>query len=499
MTDLVDFYMFYNDEQRKLTNTLLDKFIIIIEDTMLREMFVKNASLTIKDSLLALREKHLHGTEWKDSWKYFYSDIHSRKKERWKSKAFRDLKQKKLKNAKELFRLYEEYSEVYSEDEVERKLIEPKKDVLNWAELPNSYLHQYPFFEEKTPNARSKALEDDLALTFLSFLKNEWDEDSRSKGKEVTEIPYDNQLVYSNYVHRKPMEFDGVIEQDGEETPYKDVGLTESPLRIMVENSPEANNMAKSFDLDLDIYDLDQIDRDIMTAVLEHRKENFAIDKTIEVRLGDLVRDVFESDGKKNYDSVLSRLIKLQRIRFTHITPEEVNGVITGNVRSREHMGFIEYINEITTEQGEVYLSIVINQGIHKRFINNQTLKIYREQIYLLDSSYRSMLYYMQKERIKSYRLGKTQIDLTLTNFMSNIQFRYSSKRKIREEIMEALDKIIEKNIIVRDYSAGNDIFSIEFEPINQQEVRDIIGEKNDRIDLQQLLPTQDAAGDFPL
>ena len=483
------YHMFYDGEIRTLNDTVLDKFILIIDGSPLKEMFIKHASLTIMDSLKVLRETHLKGTEWKESWWYFYSDKHSRKKTRWKNKAFRDLKQKKMKTARELFRLYREYSEVYTEEEVEKKLSQPKKEVLQWAEEPNSYFFQYPFFTDKTPVTKSAALEDDLAIAFLQYLKNEWDEDKKRNGKEVTEFPYESQVVFANTISKKEMKYDGVTYQDGEEMPYKDVGLDDQPVRIMVKSTPLTNNMTKNFNVSPTNYDIDQIDRDLMTAVLEHRGENFAIDKTIEVRLGDLVGDIYRSKGKKNYDSILSRLIKLQRYRYTHVTPEEVNGVITGEVNNREHMGFIEYINEIKTDQGETYLSIEINQGLHKRFINNQTLKIYRDQIQLLDSSYRSMLLYMQKERIKAYRLGNTKIELSYTQFKANIRFRYSSNSKIREEITKSLDEIIKKGIIVKDYIDGPYAFEIEFEPIDRQEVRDIIGEKSDTISFDHLLP----------
>lgn len=484
--------MFYGGEQHQITDTTLTKFELTIENTILKEMFIQQANLTIRDSLVTLRKNHLHGKEWKDVWRYFFLDIYSRKKVRWKDKAFRDLKQKKLKTPKELLRLYTDYIEIYSEDEIEIKLKKPKSDIIAWAEADSAYLYQYPFFLDKTPKTKSTALEDDLTLTFLSYLKNEWDVEARRKGKKVTEIPYDNQVMYSNFVHKAPMNPDGMIERNGKMIPYKDVGRKESPVRIMVESNPDSLDMANSLGLTTDIYDLDQIDRDIMTSLLEYREANFAIDKTIEVRLGDLVRDVFSSDNKRNYESVRNRLIKLQRIRFTHVVPEALDGVLTGEVGYREHMGFIEYIKEIKNAQGETYMTIEVNQGLHKRFINNQTLKIYRDQIDLLDSTYRSMLYYMQKERIKAYHMGQSKSELTMTNFQSNIQFRYSSKKKIREEISESLDEIIKKKLIVRSYTHGRELFMVEFEPISDQEVKDIIGEKKDPINFQHLLSTSD-------
>lgn len=482
--------MFYNGEQRIVTESTIEKFLLLMEDTPLQESFIQNADSTLRRTLYLLKKDYFNGKEWKDVWSYFYSKKVVPKKERWKEKAFRDLEQKRLKTPKELYRLYVEYSKEYSGDDLESKLAAPKKLVIDWAVQDHTRLYEYPFFDDKTPKTKVSALEDDLATVYLIFLKNEWDIELRQNGKIVIEMPYDNQVIYNNRVSRSKFKADGEIEQDGKMMPYKDVGIDEAPVRIMVDTNPDALQLTNPLHMTHDIYDLDQVDRDIMTALLEYRKENFAIDKTIDVRLGDLVRDVYESDGKKNYDAVRNRLVKLQRIRFTHVIPEEIDGVITGEVKYKEHMGFIEYIKEIVTPQGETYMSIEVNQGLHKRFINNQTLKIYKDQIYSLDSRYRSMLYYMQKERIKAYHTGKDSADLTLINFRANIQFRYSSKRKIVEEISESLDEIIKKNLIVRSYTSGPNQFKIQFKPLSQQEVRDIIGEKNDRINIQQLLTT---------
>lgn len=484
------FNISYNGEPRIVTENTIDKFLILIEDTPLKKAFMANSNITIRSTLLLLHSKHFQGKEWTDLWSYFFSKKVLAKKLRWKEKAFRDLEQKKLKTPKELLRLYKSYKKEYPEDEVNRMLEKPMMKVMKWVEQDYSGLYQYPFFDEKTPKTKVAALEDDLAVSFLVYIKNEWDVELRKKGKVVVDLPTDLQILYRNAISRKPFEknADGVIEKDGKFMPFKDYGHKETAVRVMVEDNPESIEMENFSGLSADIYDLDQVDRDVMTALLEHRKENFAIDKTIDIRLGDLVRDIYSSDGKKNYDSIRNRLIKLQRIRFTHFVPEEVNGVLTGEVKYREHMGFIDYIKEIITPQGETYMSIVVNQGLHKRFINNQTLKIYKEQIDSLDSRYRSMLYYMQKERINAYHLGRNSIDLTLINFRSNIQFRYSSKSKVIEEISECLDEIIKKNLIVRSYTNTRNQFSIHFEPIGQQEVRDIIGEKDGSVNIKQLL-----------
>lgn len=480
-------FMYYKGIKKRISYALLKTFEIESEGSLLRQNYIQYSSNKLLDDLEELFHKQLSGQEWSEVWYYFSHQVNHRKKKRWAKKAFTDLERQKAKKPKELYRVLIEFKKLYP-DSFEEKVSQHKEAIRTWESNPDSLLQEYPYFHEKTNHAKNVSLKDDLALSFLKYLQTQWEHAQKKTQKAIKEYPYDNQLPYANSITRKPLEFEGTVTVGGEEKQYKDYGPKEGTLRILLENNQVADDLANEFNIGTEVYGLDQIDRDVLSAVLEYRGNNFATDKTIEVKLRSLVKDVFDSVGSKNFNSMLRRLYKLSRLRFTNVTYQEIQGVLTDEVEMTEYMGFFDYVRFRETEKGEIYLAIEINQGIHSRFINNQTLRIYRDQVAMLDSKYHSMLLYMQKERIKAHRAGTTTTELSMTNFLTNIRFRHSSKKKVREEINESLDEVIRAGVLVKNYSNGRENYFIEFTPIDEQEVRDIIGEKKDRIDIQQLL-----------
>lgn len=484
-----DYHIFYKEETVSIGVILMKRFDIEKEKDPFREVFVKYSKKTFFDELDDLVQEYFNEKDWDDIYHYFLYNMIKRKKKKWKDKAIRDFKSKKLKRPKELHRLYEEYKRIPNVDE-DDKIKARMYDLSEWEQDNKAKLSDYPFFEEKTLSAIRYALRDDLALLFLDYIKDKIENKQPLSKKEIKEYPYDNQLVYANHTHRKPIEFDGYIDHNSEKKPYKEIGPKEGALRLLLESNESADLLADAFNIEKDVYDLDQTDRDILSTVMEYRDKNFATDKTIHLTLGELLSDVFESRGAKNATYLLRRIYKLQRLRFYHVSYDKNKGNSSKDyLTNLELMGFFDYVKFSERNNGEIYLTIEINKGIYSRFINNQTLRIYKDQLKLIDPKYHSLLLYMQKERIRAYRSNVNVAELTMKEFVSNIRFSAKSKRKVREEIKEGLDEIIKSQALVTRYTHGQELFRIEFDPIKEEEVQDIIGEKKRKIDIHQLLP----------
>lgn len=475
-----------------INETLIKRFDIATETHPVRSLFLKHSDTSFTDELITLVEDQFHERDWKEVWHYFYYQMNGKKKKRWKKKALKDLAENKMKQPKELLRLSIKLQRTHP-DQADQQLSEAIKKIEEWALNNQTFLHEYPFLEDKTKSAIQNALRDDVALIFLNFLKDGFDQGSVNGDlkKEVSEFPANNRMVYDVAVHKAPIKFDGHIEDDNQMKPYKEIEQNKQGLRLYLEQNKSAELFASEFNLDKGIYDLDPFDEEIMASVLSYRTEDFANHLTINVTLGDIVRDVFDTDGKNVYDSVKSRIYKLWLLKYVYFSYDE-DEIITANSvpRRGKAYGFFDNVNFETDDDGTIHFEIRINIEIYNSILNKQTLKIYKEQVKMLKPTYRPFLLYMQKVRIEAHREGKDVAELTLDDFLFQIRFKSRSKAKRREEIKAGLDKLIETKVIVLRYTHGLELFRIEFTPMSDEEVANIIGDE--RIYVGDIIPKTD-------
>lgn len=468
--------MFRGDQAFEFNDTLLTKFKIMMADKDVIRLFNEYFSDTFETEVLLAFDERFSGKQWEETEWYLRFQIHGKKKRRWKEKALKDYEEKTDATPTELYRFYLEATDatrqlhrlgmvttdaISVEEAVNGKINEIKK----WEEGP-APLTAYPFIEDKSNRVMKRAIMDDVALELVYFLEKEWESNDYSVQpyKELRDYPVNTQIVFDNKVHRKELEFDGEITLEGEKLPYKDLGPDVNPVQMIVRNTKVIQEMTEKLGITDSIKDLDPYDREIISSVMGHRSESFAVNPTIMAPLREVMLDVFKSDNKKNNTNLIQRLINLTKMTFSQYDEE------TGNFRLFGIFDYIEFSGE-----DNMQVEIIINKAIHDAYINKQTLRIYREQMEQLEMPMHSFLLFIQKERISAYKLNRVRGEITVDTFRRNLRFKAKRKKEVRDEIIASLNVLIERNLLVMSYTHGTDLFLIDFVPMDNNEVRDIV------------------------
>lgn len=468
--------MFKGDEVYEFTDYLLKKLKFQLEETRIYALFKDYFQDSFETEVLKFFDERFVGKELEEVEWYFKFQISGKKKKRWAQRAIQDYESKTDLKPKELLRYYLEVTktvqeskrlgiDLMTEDDIE-KAVQKKIDEITHWEKSDKPLTMYPFFLEKTKRQIKQAIMDDIALTLIQMLKQEWDSDNPSinASKDVRDYPIDKQILFDNRVHRKGIEYDGELDVEGELLPYKQLGPEPDSANLIVKDTKALRDMIEKLDISNTIKDLDYFDREIISSVLEYRSESFAMNSTINAPLRNILLDVFNNDSKQNYENLIQRLVNLTRMTFSDNDEE------TGNFRFFGIFDYIEFKGENNME-----VEIIINKAIHDSYINKQTLRIYREQLNMLEKPMHSFLLYIQKERIMAQKSGKTVGEITVNRFQNNLRFKSRQKKRVRDEIIAALNQLIEQNLLVESYTHGTDLFLIQFIPMNNDEVRDIV------------------------
>lgn len=476
--------MFKGSQLHQFSDILLEKSVLVIKDSNVYPKYKTYFTTDLKMEVLELFETYFNGKEWSKVKFHFHSQINVKKRKRWVKKALKDLSEKTDKKPKELYAYYltiinDVKLELNSVEHFEQNNVNPREklqlkinEIKSWESDFSQPISSYPFLKDKSKVTIKRAILDDIALILVYFLEEEWTKPTpvQIRNQSIKEFPFEKQVIFDNKVPRKPIKFDGELELEGEIAKFKTLGTKEEPVNLMIQEDESIKKITEKFGVSDSIKDLDYYDRELFAAVLDNRDERFAIDSTITTTLGQLVKDVFQSDGKKNYNNVIERLIKLRKVTFAEVMD---------NGKARV-FGFFDYIELSNDKYDSMKVDIVINKAIHDTYINKQTLRIYKDQLNLLEKPLHSFLLYIQKERILAYRAGIDYSDITISKFSSNVRFSAKRKADVRKEISKSLDRLIETKVLINNYVHGNELFRVQFIPMDENEVRDIVNYNKD-------------------
>lgn len=193
--------------------------------------------------------------------------------------------------------------------------------------------------------------------------------------------------------------------------------------------------------------------------------EKFLEERRIVVDIRRIVLNVYGSDSIKNYNSVKRRLQKMANVRFNVVTP---NRTLV--------FGIFEVLDIIKDETGE-YADITVNGVVHRNIVEGNVVRAYSDKLNRLTGkiSY-GLIFPLQKERFLCY-FRKTDYKgvYDYKFFTRRIHFRSKNKERNIEIIEESLKEFVEQGVTVKSYTRKNDVFFIEFLPVEPYEVQDLL------------------------
>ncbi|MCP8970152.1 hypothetical protein [Ectobacillus ponti] len=398
-----------------------------------------------------------------------------RTKRRWAETARKDYQafvanSASKKKWKELAGEYQHLTHYYKEYGAERftsqmasfstpeGLIEARQaELQEWANDDARLITDYPYIQHKTNLQIEKAILLDIAMLIGAALTKQTQHDL-----EIIESPYsatDNPLFANS---QSKIKVDGeTLKQNSKEYYKKSYQAGKTQLaEVLIDKDYAAQK-------DYKVPDLDMIDSRIFLEVMSHRGKLFATQKLITVRITDLVKGIYSSDGKKNYENLESRLKKMQH--FSLVRQYEDGGW--------ESIGIFSDVKVLVQEDGTRVAEIYVSEAVYKDYIQNQTVRIYKDKIFNLSSGYaHHLIFPLQKERLARYQMNLSfETSMDYLYFATKVRFTKRRKADNLRDIEIALQELIDQQIVVKAFERIRDVFYIQFHPVQEKEVQNLL------------------------
>lgn len=337
------------------------------------------------------------------------------------------------------------------------------KELKKWLkdnEIPLTY---FRYLNLKAQYQIEKAIVNDIEFIILNVLKENFRYGQQSAimqmPKSMGKIPYD-------HTNRIKINIANIAEEVGGKYFFNEYYIdddkyfqTSADVRILKE------------DVTISVLKvLNYRDTLVFSSVMSRRDENFYSTREIVVDIGDIVKEVFNSGGQKNYIAVKESLYRLQYIN-SRIVDSSLSGFtlkIFDNINIQENVA-----------------TIVVNIDIVNEFVKHNTINMYKENIdkFKLNSS-KILIFKLQSERIKQDSIKQGSDSLILkTNinfFRAALYFPNTKRQENIKTIEDALDEIVENKVTLKRYERKGDIFLLEFYPVTEQERKDLFFSPSD-------------------
>jgi hypothetical protein len=400
---------------------------------------------------------------------YIYKNQFQKTKKRWfqaLEKNVREGKKKETELIKEVHHAEyhidtygtESFQQLFHVSSVDSLIEKRLKEVEAWADDPTQLVTQYFYIREKTDTQIVKAIKTDVAMTIADILLNEY---KGNPNKMLTAVPFvlSEHAVYGENGKLQLSSETTVINGESYFTSEYQPDPNYSLTTIVNEKALIERKITEKH-----LRLLDDADFEIFQAVMSRSSVEFVGQRKIFVQVGDIVREVYKSDGKKNYETVLSRLVKMANIRFTHVDND------TAMV-----FGIFDYV-EFDPNLNSQMVEITVNEVIHREYTEFNLIHMYSDAIAKLEVGTAKLLIFpLQKERMRCHAEHTQQTILSFEFFSHKLRFRKRSKKENIRVIEECLEEMVRHHVTVQSYKrVGND-FHIEFIPVTETEMQDLV------------------------
>lgn len=455
-----------------------------LKDSAIKDSFERDYSTPFRSEIIRAFDEHFKQKDLTKSIAYLRRKALRRKKKQWVDTAIKNYEEKTQEPPLELYSYYinlnaihsaeqslpEEQRTVYNVEEKVQSMVEQLKD---WMDDNTKPLCSYPYFSMKDKRTRKRAIFEDLAYyigTLIEELYERAEEENNDTIILVNDsLPFDHknsnvefELVEGEEYGKEPLYRRKEQPLDSIEIQYE-VSMTEGDPNMKIKNKKNYDNVLYP--------NLNNDDQFVISAILSNAKAEFATSRRITFRLADVLKDINAGDSNNSYKMLERKLEKLKGYTGVMRLIDK-----NGPVRTRMY-GILDYVDISYEEQTGRIATVTINESIYNQIIQNQTYRIYKEQIYSLPQQTRSFLLYLQKLRIESHKQdgNSASILMNYTDFVMNIKFYAKLKTTIKKQIKQELDTLVDRGIVIQNYMNDGDNYRIDFVPVQPEEVEEIV------------------------
>ena len=387
-------------------------------------------------------------------------------KKRWVQSSIKDYEKGTSKKLKELRLEYEELTYFYEEKAksnlVHKFLGENPQDIIeetilqlkSWCDDPNSYLANYPYILEKSNSQIEKALTADITVLLGDLLLRKYN----GKIQDViVEKPYSyvDHPVFSEVRGKLELE-EELTEDENVKHYYNDYNVTPDYNAQMIVESEYAQQKQVGV--------LDKTDERIFAEVLNHRNGLFATKRKIFVEVGKIIKALYKSDNLNTYKLVAERLVKMRNVSFNIITKDRYLA-----------FGLFDYV-DVRDEDGVWMAEITVNEQIYQEYLNKQTIRMYKAVIQKFELPIsRILIFALQKERFLGKDDQPNKQVYPYIFFLAKVRFKNKNRKENFKLIENSLQEMVSNGICIKEFKRVGDSFHIEYIPITEYEVEDLL------------------------
>lgn len=349
------------------------------------------------------------------------------------------------------------------------------KQVREWANTASSFLSEFRYLSSKKVNQIRRSIETDLYFIIADTIE-------RCDLINAVDVQ-PHGLIENGIFSEKPM---GLVikreinELTKKETYFDDYEISDNEfLRTIIKIDDEDILLTdKSLTRSLDV-----TDRELIFYVLSQKDESFYTDRTVTVDISKLVGRAYRSHGVKNYIEVEKRLRKIRSFGFQAIIKKQCEKTRPGSA----DWSIFDSVVINSNTNGRRYAEIVIGSLFHQQYINQQTVKIYRDSLESIKGRISKLLVHaLQKERLERYSQGHPFKDVfPITFFTRKLRMDKRRTEMNMKKIQDALEEFKMLNILIADFKRmGISSFQITFIPLTETEKHDFFDQTDNITEL---------------
>lgn len=403
-----------------------------------------------------------------------YEDIKARIiKETNKTYATLDIELKELEKLK-VNRRKTKNRWIKSEPKINLKKLQ---QINEWAN-EDTPLIMFPYISNKTGKSLTTAIKNDMTIELYTLILNAdeiKEEDLIKKEKrEVSGVP--NLLTSIPYNTSKNGGFENIgeiLSNFDETVEVSRNSITTDKYSFVIEFDDEEpktrldlvspKNVKKAMDKILQV--INKTDRDIYNYIISRRDAEFTDKGVISIPVKDVVTNVFDSDGGKNYFTLKTSLFKMEKIK----------GLI-GNKKYYTSIGLISR-HSFVNEYGVDILIVEIHSYMRDEIIKKHTINLYKDVIdNCPNDDCELMLYFLQRKRL-GLVLAKKPLTITVKwySYFSEVLI-FTNKRKDKNiaRLELALDFVEGTKSILDFYERKRDEITLVFKDMTDDELADL-------------------------
>ncbi|CCF16706.1 hypothetical protein BLGI_4675 [Brevibacillus laterosporus GI-9] len=354
------------------------------------------------------------------------------------------------------------------------------EQIKKWATTSSTFLSDYRYLSSKKKNQIEKALDTDLNFIIAEII------DQYDLTNAVDIQPHgliENVVFAEKSTSLKIKKEINAITQ--KETYFDDYEISDNEFLRTIIKVEDGDFLLADKSL---TKSLDATDQEIIFYVLSQKDESFYTDRTITVDISKLVGKAYKSQGVKNYVEIEKRLRKIRSFGFQAVIKKQSEKARPGSA----DWSIFDSVVINSNQNGRRYAEIVIGTYFHQQYINQQTVKIYRDSLNSIQGNISKILVHaLQKERLERYVQGNKFKDVfPLSFFTRKVRMDKRKTEANMRKIQDALEEFKDLNILIADYKRNSQSsFEISFIPLTNTEMHDFF----DQIDkpVQLSLPLQ--------